>query len=85
MTKNSSVLAPMVSGLPTAGGVAGYFVGYLVAFAIARTFLTFDPVFNWHIVGTAFAVSLLVGLIFDLYPAIRAARKDPIEALRHYH
>lgn len=68
-----------------AGGVLGYIFGYLIAFSIARSLLTFDPVFSWPIVGAAFAVSLVVGLIFGLYPALRAARKDPIEALRQYH
>lgn len=68
-----------------AGGVIGYVVGYIAAFAVARSFLTFDPVFNWPIVGAAFGVSLVVGLIFGLYPAVRASRKDPIEALRQYH
>lgn len=68
-----------------AGGILGYLVGYLIAFAIARTFLTFDPVFTWQIAGIAFGVSLVIGLLFGLYPAVRAARKDPIEALRQYH
>lgn len=68
-----------------AGGIAGYFVGYIIAFGIARSMLTFDPVFNWFILGTAFIVALVVGILFGLYPAIRAARKDPIEALRQYH
>jgi ABC-type antimicrobial peptide transport system permease subunit len=68
-----------------AGGVFGYILGYLIAFALARTFLTFDPAFYWPIVGMAFAISLGVGLVFGLYPAARAARKDPIEALRQYH
>lgn len=68
-----------------AGGLLGYIFGYLIAFAIARTFLTFDPAFTWLILGTAFGVSLLIGLIFGMYPAARAARKDPIEALRQYH
>lgn len=66
------------------GGITGYLLGYIAAFAIS-TQLTFSPVFTWDIVGFAAGVSLIVGGIFGLYPAIRAARKDPIEALRHYN
>lgn len=68
-----------------AGGVFGYIAGYIFAFIVARIFLTFDPLFNWQIAVTTVGISLVVGLLFGLYPAIRAARKDPIEALRQYH
>lgn len=67
------------------GGVCGFIIGYILAFAASRVFLTFDPLFSWPIVGITFGTSVIVGLLFGLYPALRAARKDPIEALRQYH
>lgn len=67
------------------GGIGGYVLGYLFAFIISRSLLTFDPIFNWEIAALAFAVSAIVGTLFGLYPAIRASRKNPIEALRQYH
>mgnify|MGYP001944400371 CR=1 FL=1 len=67
------------------GGVLGFALGYLLAFAASRAFLTFDPLFSWHITGVTLGTSVVVGILFGLYPAIRAARKDPIEALRQYH
>lgn len=66
------------------GGLAGYIFGYLAAFTIS-TFLPIVPIFTWEIVGLAAAMSLIVGVVFGLYPAMKAARKDPIESLRYYH
>lgn len=66
------------------GGVLGYLGGYLIAFIIS-TFLPFDPVITWQIAAIALGIAVVVGGIFGLYPAIRAAQKDPIESLRQYH
>lgn len=65
------------------GGLIGYLVGYIVAFAFGQ-FLTFTPSITWPVAGIALGTSIVVGLIFGLYPALRAARKDPIKSLRHY-
>lgn len=71
--------------LSIGGGIFGYGFGYLIAFAISRSFLTFNPIFTWQIAAVTFGISVIVGVIFGLYPALRASRKDPIEALRQYH
>jgi len=66
------------------GGIIGYIGGYAVAFLIS-TFLTFNPAISWEVALSAFATSIIVGVVFGIYPALRAARKDPIESLRQYH
>jgi putative ABC transport system permease protein len=42
-------------------------------------------VFDWWIFAIGLGVPLLVGLLFGLWPAARAARQDPIVALKQYH
>lgn len=65
------------------GGLLGYIGGYAIAFIIS-TFLTFSPALTWQIAVISFGVAIIVGVVFGLYPALRAAKKDPIESLRHY-
>lgn len=66
------------------GGAMGYVLGYFIAFIISM-FIPYDPLLSWQIAAVATVSSIAVGLLFGLYPAIRAARKDPIESLRRYH
>lgn len=63
------------------GGLIGVVIGYGAASFIGIV-LGFLPAFSWIIVAIAVALSISVGVIFGLGPAVRAARKDPIEALR---
>lgn len=69
--------------LSIGGGIAGYVGGYVIAFGVS-TFLPFEPVIGWQIAVLAVLISVVMGTLFGLYPAIRAARKDPIESLHRY-
>lgn len=66
------------------GGFLGYIIGYVVAFGIS-TYLYFVPSVNWPVAIAALLMSVGVGIVFGFYPALRAARKHPIESLRQYH
>ena len=65
------------------GGLFGYMFGYVFAFAISN-FLFFNPAITWQTAVAALAMSIGVGIVFGLYPAIRAASKNTIESLREY-
>lgn len=65
-----------------AGGLIGILTSLLAGYII-RTQTAVKPAMDLWIILLATGVSLMVGIIFGTWPAIRAARKDPIEALRH--
>lgn len=65
------------------GGLFGFLFGYAFAFGLS-TMLPFNPSITNEIVCMAAIVSLIIGCIFGIYPAIKAARKNPIDSLRNY-
>ncbi|MDL2342405.1 MAG: ABC transporter permease [Patescibacteria group bacterium] len=67
--------------LSFSGGVIGVVIAFIID-GLLRFFTNLRPVISWQVVGLAFGVSLVVGIIFGTVPALKAARKDPIEALR---
>jgi putative ABC transport system permease protein len=67
------------------GGLLGIGIGQLLTSAIANIpkaelDMAYVP---WQAVALAFVFSGTVGIFFGMFPAIKAARLDPIEALRH--
>ena len=70
--------------ISSVGGFFGYLLGYSFSFTVS-IFLPVLPVISWQIMVLAAGLSIIIGIIFGMYPAIRAARKDPIESLRYYN
>jgi len=68
--------------LAAAGGLVGILLG-LVAGVVGVRLLAVPFLLEPGVLLLGFAVSAAVGLAFGYYPARRAARLDPIEALRH--
>jgi putative ABC transport system permease protein len=64
------------------GGVTGLILGIMMSRAIA-SFAGWSTIVTPASLMLAFSVSVAVGLIFGVYPATKAARLDPVEALRY--
>lgn len=65
------------------GGIVGFLLGYILAFLVS-TITPFAPYISWEIILAVVYISLIVGTAFGLFPAIKAARKNPIDSLKFY-
>ena len=82
--RRSDIMAQMLTEsvvLSIFGGIVGTMLGAAIALAIASFTPVPAAVEPWS-VALGIGITALVGLFFGLYPASRAARLDPIEALR---
>jgi putative ABC transport system permease protein len=70
------------SVLSIIGAIVGTILA-LIACYIIFIFSDITPRISWQAIFVADAVALIVGLVFGTIPALKAARKDPIQALRH--
>jgi len=64
------------------GGVIGTALGVTIA-AVGMSFAKIDVVIDPKVILLAVGFSAMVGMFFGLYPARKAAKLDPIEALRY--
>ncbi|MDH5301763.1 MAG: ABC transporter permease [Gammaproteobacteria bacterium] len=68
--------------LSSVGGIIGIVLALLVS-ALLASLLSVPLMFDAGIILLAFGFSAAVGVVFGYFPARKAARKDPIAALRH--
>jgi putative ABC transport system permease protein len=78
---NTQFLTEAVA-LTVIGGAIGVFLGWLVAYAVTY-FGILQASISMSSVLLAFGVSAAIGIVFGYYPARRASRLNPIEALRY--
>ncbi|MBR3204687.1 ABC transporter permease [Candidatus Saccharibacteria bacterium] len=69
--------------LTIAGGFLGLAFGYALAFLLSLI-TPFAPFISWEIVLITFLTSVFIGIIFGLYPALKAANKNPISSLKFW-
>lgn len=65
------------------GGIFGLILGYVFAFLVSIV-TPFAPYISWEILALTLLTTLAIGIIFGIYPALKAASKNPIESLKHY-
>ncbi len=69
------------------GGVVGIIIGilvsYLVSFGVRNFGYDWQFLISWQSIIVAAIVSILIGIVFGIYPARKASRISPMEALRY--
>ncbi|MFW6029608.1 MAG: ABC transporter permease, partial [Halanaerobiales bacterium] len=73
--------------LSISGGLFGILIGviisWLINFGISRAFVWWQGSIPAWVIILSFAVTVFIGVIFGFYPAYKASKLDPIDALRY--
>jgi putative ABC transport system permease protein len=89
--RNRDILIQFLSesvAICAAGSALGFVVGLATAFGVtalmrSQTAGEVHPSLTWSTFAIAAGVAVMVGVVFGTYPALRAARLSPIDAIRH--
>ena len=65
------------------GGLVGVVFGHLFSWGVVEPLTGYDAIITDSSIALALGISMVVGVLSGIYPARRAARLDPIAALRH--
>lgn len=76
-----SISVTFIGGI--VGIIGGIFISYLVSLVVNSLGYNWDFVITLNSIIVAIAVSSVVGIIFGLYPARKASKLEPVEALRY--
>lgn len=82
---NSQIMSQFIieaTAVSVAGGIIGIILALIVD-GVLNIATNLTPAINWQIIVISAVVSMLIGIVFGSVPAIRAAGKEPIEALRN--
>jgi putative ABC transport system permease protein len=83
--KRRTILAQFLiesASISLLGGILGVAMGFALA-SVLKSLFSFNIVISGNVVTGAVAFSMMVGIIFGIYPANKASKLNPIEALRY--
>ena len=84
--KNRNILFQFLMeslSLTSLGGVVGIGFGWIAAYFFSQHFGNWPFVISTISIFIAFGFALFIGIFFGLYPAMKAAKMNPVDALRY--
>lgn len=68
--------------LTVTGGMIGVIIGIVTSMVLTKV-MSLPNIISWPSIILAVSVSCVIGIVFGLYPALKASKLEPIEALRY--